>query len=666
MENSLHSIQKAKEKGAQICFLDLQETSDGEIICFSEDTVGRLLDGSGKIAEMSLSQIRSLRPREYRGPEDLQIVPTLQEAIAYAGEDILLEVEPCKLSNKVRAIVKECGALDKVIFRGEDKPSKGGLYIPVVSLDGKKPLRKVKAALRKHPVAVELHFDSEDNPYLQKALQKISGKARICMDTGESACGSYRDPVDNSRTLDIWYPLISKGVTMFFTNQVKVLKNYLASGAYESKGNITDIVAVSRLFPDGQKVSHVIVEYAEPVSDADLSESAFEVEGRTVTKVYASPSPGIAASGKDGRYVIIELDTDNYSPMVGPRGPYSRANVRQKGDIHYVSGDTVPAQISFTESPRRITETPGQFSQGVYNSVSGASVQYNLYVPSSYYADGSKQYPLVVFVHDAGRLSDNVTDVLSLEGAKSWTVPSEQESYPCFVLAPQYGRIRNGDDVEATYELIMQLTEDFRIDKGAILGTGQSMGCMQTMSMDMDHPDLFAATLLVSGQLDPEQTTRLAGHNMWIVVSEDDERAFPGMNAIVDYLEGLGSTAVHASISALSSQKEFASHVEELLSENKEIKYTSLTAGTLPKEELARFSRRPSQDGGEGMRNQDQGPRGGGMGTEQGGRTPQGDASQGGISQRPISSNGASAHMASFDVIYRIDAFRHWLLSQHK
>ena len=35
-------------------------------------------------------------------------------------------------------------------------------------------------------------------------------------------------------------------------------------------------------------------------------------------------------------------------------------------------------------------------------------------------------------------------------------------------------------------------------------------------------------------------------------------------------------------------------------------------------------------------------------------------------STRPITAEGAGAHMASFDVIYRIDAFREWLFTQKK
>gem|GEM_PF-5193299 len=55
--------------------------------------------------------------------------------------------------------------------------------------------------------------------------------------------------------------------------------------------------------------------------------------------------------------------------------------------------------------------------------------------------------------------------------------------------------------------------------------------------MAMEHPDLFAACLLVSGQLDPEKCDALAGKKLWIVVSEDDQRAFPGMNALTEYLK---------------------------------------------------------------------------------------------------------------------------------
>ena len=204
--------------------------------------------------------------------------------------------------------------------------------------------------------------------------------------------------------------------------------------------------------------------------------------------------------------------------------------------INYLTGKQVGPPSGTRPGGERTT--PGQFTSRTFKE-GESSLQYNLYVPTGY--DRSKKYPLVVFVHDAGRISDDPSALAQLEGAKTWASAESQDKNPCFVLAPQYvgntlgGETGSSAQQDMTLHLIQSLCREFAIDQDRIYGTGQSMGCMQTMEMTMAHPDLFAACLLVSGQLDPEKCDALADQNLWIVVSEDDQRAFPGMNAVTAF-----------------------------------------------------------------------------------------------------------------------------------
>ncbi|MDO6851698.1 hypothetical protein Q4S57_28040 [Priestia megaterium] len=62
---------------------------------------------------------------------------------------------------------------------------------------------------------------------------------------------------------------------------------------------------------------------------------------------------------------------------------------------------------------------------------------YNLYVPKDY--NPFKKYPLVLFMHDAGVVSNNPTYTLTQGlGAVVWAEPSEQTKNEAIVLAPQY------------------------------------------------------------------------------------------------------------------------------------------------------------------------------------------------------------------------------------
>ena len=61
------------------------------------------------------------------------------------------------------------------------------------------------------------------------------------------------------------------------------------------------------------------------------------------------------------------------------------------------------------------------------------------------------------------------------------------------------------------------------------------MGCMSSCELNVRYPDYFAASLLVAGQWSPEKmAANCTGCKFWILVSEHDARAFPGMNAVTE------------------------------------------------------------------------------------------------------------------------------------
>ncbi len=59
-ENTLESFREGVEFGAQILELDVHMSSDGEVIVCHDDTVDRTTNGTGKISNLSLSQLKEL------------------------------------------------------------------------------------------------------------------------------------------------------------------------------------------------------------------------------------------------------------------------------------------------------------------------------------------------------------------------------------------------------------------------------------------------------------------------------------------------------------------------------------------------------------------------------------------------------------------------------
>lgn len=221
----------------------------------------------------------------------------------------------------------------------------------------------------------------------------------------------------------------------------------------------------------------------------------------------------------------------------------------------------------------------------------GILVKYNLFIPRNY--DAAQSYPLVLFIHDAGVVStDTRMTLLQCLGAVIWATPPEQAKHECFVLAPQYSREIVNDnsestrDLDATVELVKALMSQYNIDKNRVYTTGQSMGCMASIEMLISCPDLFAAALLVAGQWDATRMSVLTKANIWIIVSEGDRKAFPGMNASMGALEAAGAKVSRAVWNGRASAEEFASDVSAMIAEGNNIKYTVLARGTVVPEGL--------------------------------------------------------------------------------
>lgn len=216
----------------------------------------------------------------------------------------------------------------------------------------------------------------------------------------------------------------------------------------------------------------------------------------------------------------------------------------------------------------------------------GVSLSYNLFIPKSY--DPARSYPLVLFIHDAGNIGTEPKITLRQGiGATIWATPLEQAKHECFVLAPQYPLMIVNDnseaaiELDATVNLLKALCDEFNIDKNRLYTTGQSMGCMSSIAMMIKHPDLFAAALLVAGQWDAKAMSCLTEAHLWIIVSEGDLKAFPGMNASAVMLEAAGARISHARWNGQADKAEQAANVSKCIAEGNNINYTTLIKGTV-------------------------------------------------------------------------------------
>jgi predicted peptidase len=353
------------------------------------------------------------------------------------------------------------------------------------------------------------------------------------------------------------------------------------------------VTAITEVFGNGQRLTAVAIEYDAEINSASLSPSSFTVESRTATKVYANSEAMPATQAVNGKFVIVELSPEDAdAPLyVQVKRDVTRreakVSVTQSGPVVTVSGETLaPAGAAVTNSAVK-NLVVDDFQQFEYkDSKSGEVLKYNLFVPKAY--DKAKSYPLVLFMHDAGATSDRTDNTLVQGiGAIAFANPEDQAKREAFVLAPQFTRAVVDDQSQATSELDMvvdlinQLAGEYSIDKNRLYATGQSGGGMLSIAMNIKYPDFFAASFLVACQWDPSLIKPLATDKLWIVVSEGDEKAYPGQNAITTVLEQEGAKVSRAVWEGTSTAQQFAEAVNSMEAEGNPIKYVALKKGTV-------------------------------------------------------------------------------------
>lgn len=104
--------------------LDVRRTRDGQLVCVHDATVDRTTDGKGKIADLSLRELRQLDAGKKFGPEFAgERVPTLEETFALLRErksNVLVAVDLKEPDCEADAVkfADKYGVLKQLVFIG--------------------------------------------------------------------------------------------------------------------------------------------------------------------------------------------------------------------------------------------------------------------------------------------------------------------------------------------------------------------------------------------------------------------------------------------------------------------------------------------------------------------------------------------------------------------
>ncbi|MDE0584613.1 glycerophosphodiester phosphodiesterase [Planococcus sp. A6] len=133
-EHTLASYQLAMDMGADFIEIDLQMTKDGVLVAFHDDTVDRTTDGSGKVTEMDLADLKALDAGSWFNAEkpgrakDEYVgiqVPTLEEIFTAFGDSANYYIEtkqPAEseeMEEKLLELLDQFGLLDESLPKGK-------------------------------------------------------------------------------------------------------------------------------------------------------------------------------------------------------------------------------------------------------------------------------------------------------------------------------------------------------------------------------------------------------------------------------------------------------------------------------------------------------------------------------------------------------------------
>ncbi|MFC4094260.1 glycerophosphodiester phosphodiesterase family protein [Euzebyella saccharophila] len=107
-ENSIVSTIKCIELGVDIVEVDVRSTKDGHLVLMHDSSVDRTTNGSGKVADLTLAEIRSLRLKDPDGNLSQETVPTFREFLKVIKGNIMVDID--MKTDNVEGIVKDLKA----------------------------------------------------------------------------------------------------------------------------------------------------------------------------------------------------------------------------------------------------------------------------------------------------------------------------------------------------------------------------------------------------------------------------------------------------------------------------------------------------------------------------------------------------------------------------
>ncbi|BAK15246.1 glycerophosphoryl diester phosphodiesterase [Solibacillus silvestris StLB046] len=148
-ENTIAAFDLAVDMKADYIEIDVQRSKDGELVLIHDTTVDRTTDGTGKVGDLTLEQLRSLDAGSWKGEQFAgEPIPTFEEILdLYRGKvGILIELKAPELYPGIEEQVTAA-----LIERNLDKPQNEKIIIQSFNFES---MKKMDQLLPRVPIGV--------------------------------------------------------------------------------------------------------------------------------------------------------------------------------------------------------------------------------------------------------------------------------------------------------------------------------------------------------------------------------------------------------------------------------------------------------------------------------------------------------------------------------
>lgn len=238
-ENSLKAIQNCIDLGVDMVEIDIRKTKDGALVLMHDESVDRTTNGTGRVENLSLNELKKLRLKNHQGKITNHTIPTLEEALQLCKDKIWVNLDKSySLVEKCYVIAQATGTTEQIIFKGkvpfpQAQKKLGSLYnkilfMPIISLPNPKRQQIIDGYLNNmKPIAFEFTI-----PHDSIAVQTLFSKLReknIAVWVNSMWPHHNAGHEDDKALKDLkvyeWY--IKNRINIIQTDRPRLLLNYL-------------------------------------------------------------------------------------------------------------------------------------------------------------------------------------------------------------------------------------------------------------------------------------------------------------------------------------------------------------------------------------------------------------------------------------------------------